>query len=140
MQENQLLDLPRLTARELLARRESRAPELVSVGPAAAVRQALNLMATWEVSQVPVIEGNQALGVVTESSLMTRALEQPALLDRPVREVMEPSLPVIDAGAAIDSLASLLSHECPAVLVQEGGKLLGIVSRYDLMRQMIGSR
>src|SRR5690606_19842224 len=54
MQENQLLDLPRLTVEELLARRSGGAPALVSLPPAAQVRQALNLMSTWGVSQIPV--------------------------------------------------------------------------------------
>ena len=65
----------------------------MQVAPAAAVRQALNLMSSWEVSQIPVIENGEPVGGLVESALMTRALAQPALLDRPVREVMDPPFP-----------------------------------------------
>jgi cystathionine beta-synthase len=140
MQENQLLEVPRLTVMQLISRRQKGAPELVSVAPAAQVRQALNLMSTWNVSQIPVVEGNECIGAVTESALMTRALSQPTMLDRPVREVMDAPLPVVDAGYPADRLVPMLTRESPAALVQRGGKLVGIVSRYDVLQQMIGTR
>ncbi len=140
MQENQLLDAPRITVGQLLSRRTKGAPALVSVAPAAPVRQALNLMATWSVSQIPVLDNGDCVGGLIESSLMTRALAQPALLDRPVREVMEGPFPVVDASFPSDRLAPMLTRENPATLVQQEGKLIGIVSRYDLLQQLIGTR
>ena len=140
MQENQLLDAPRLTVEQLLSRRPKGAPPLVSVAPAAQVRQALNLMSTWSVSQIPVVEGDHCVGGLTEGSLMTRALSQPAMLDRPVREVMDAAFPVVDAAFPTDRLAPMLTRENPATLVQKDGKLIGIVSRYDLLQQLIGTR
>ncbi|HEY7681973.1 MAG TPA: pyridoxal-phosphate dependent enzyme [Gemmatimonadales bacterium] len=140
MQENQLLDAPRITVDQLLQRRAANAPALVSVAPAAAVRQALNLMSTWGVSQIPVLEAGQCVGGLAENTLMTRALAQPALLDRPVREVMDPPFPVVDALTQTDRLAPILTRESPAALVQKDGKLIGIVSRYDVLQQLIGTR
>jgi cystathionine beta-synthase len=140
MQENQLLDSPRVTVEQLLARRQSTAPALVSVAPAAAVRQALNLMNTWDVSQIPVVDAGEPIGTLTEQSLMTKALAQPSLLDRPVREVMEAPLPVIDCAFPTDRLGPMLTRESPAALVRKDGQLVGIVSRYDVLQQLIGSR
>ena len=71
----------------------------MSVAPAAAVRQALNLMSTWGVSQIPVVEDGRSVGGLIEGTLMTRALAQPALLDRPVREVMEAPFAEVEATA-----------------------------------------
>jgi cystathionine beta-synthase len=138
LRENQLLDVPRPTVADLLARRRGDAPPVVQVAPAAQVRQALNLMSTWDVSQVPVIDDGQAVGSLLEGTLMQRALEQPTLLDRPVREVMDPPLPVIDSSLLLERVAPLLTKESPAALVRDGDRLVGIVSRYDLLREMIG--
>ena len=140
MQENQMLEAPRVTVEQLLERRPATAPALVSVAPAAAVRQALNLMTTYGVSQIPVIENGDSVGALVEGTLMTRALSQPALLDRPVREVMEQPFPEVDAGAPADRVGSMLTRESPATLVRKDGKLIGIVSRYDLLQQLIGTR
>jgi cystathionine beta-synthase len=140
MEENQLLDRAPVTVDQLLAARAGGAPALVQVAPAAAVRQALNLMATWGVSQIPVLDDGKSVGGLIESTLMTRALAQPALLDRPVREVMEAPFPEVDASFAVDRLAQALTRESPAALVRRDGTIVGIVSRYDLLQRMIGTR
>jgi cystathionine beta-synthase len=138
MQENQLLDTPKPTVATLLARRDGSAPALVQLAPAAQVRQALNLMATWDVSQIPVIDGDIAVGTLIEAALMQRAIEEPGLLDRAVRDVMDPPMPEVEPALQIERLAPLLTRESPAALVRDNGVLIGIVSRYDLLRVMIG--
>jgi cystathionine beta-synthase len=140
MQENQMLEPPRTTVEQLLERRHPTAPPLVSVAPAAAVRQALNLMSTWGVSQIPVVEEGRSVGGLVEGTLMTKALAQPSLLDRPVREVMESPFPEVDATFSTDRLGAMLTRESPAALVRKDGKLIGIVSRYDVLQQLIGTR
>jgi cystathionine beta-synthase len=140
MQENQMLEAPRVTVEQLLERRSPEAPPLVSVAPAAAVRQALNLMTTYGVSQIPVVENGESVGGLIEGTLMTRALAQPSLLDRPVREVMEQPFPEVDASAPADRVGAMLTRESPATLVRKDGKLIGIVSRYDVLQQLIGTR
>lgn len=140
MQENQMLDPVRTTVEELLARRTKPGPALVSVAPAAPVRQALNLMRTWDVSQLPVLEGDTCVGRLVDGPVMAAALGQPALLDRPVREIMEEPLPVVEASMPSDRLAPLLTRDNPAALVRKDGKLIGIVSRFDILEQLIGAR
>jgi cystathionine beta-synthase len=140
MQENQMLDTPRTTVQELLERRPANAPAVVSVAPAAAVRQALTLMNTRGVSQIPVLENGQSVGGLIEGTLMTRALAQPALLDRPVSEVMDPPFPEVEATTPTDRVGAMLTRENPAALVRREGKLVGIVSRYDVLQQLIGTR
>jgi len=140
MRENQYLDIPRVTVGDLLQRRTSGAPPLVSVAPTAAVRQALNLMTTWDVSQVPVVDQGRCIGSLVEASLMIRSLEEPSVLDRPVRDVMDKPLPVVESTTPSDRLAPMLTRESPAALVEEDGALIGIVSRYDLLQQLIGGR
>jgi len=138
LQENQLLDAPRSTVADLLRRRQGDAPPLVQVAPAAQVRQALNLMSTFGVSQVPVIESGECVGSLIESALMTSALEQPTMLDRAVRDVMEAPFPTVESTLTLDRLAPMLTRETPAALVADHGKLIGIVSRYDVLQLMIG--
>jgi cystathionine beta-synthase len=135
-----MLEASRATVEDLMQRRARRAPALVSVAPSAQVRQALNLMRTWDVSQIPVIDDGTCLGTLMDGPLMAQAIAQPALLDRPVREVMETALPVVESSMAADRLALMLTRESPAALVQRDGALIGIVSRMDLLEQMIGTR
>jgi predicted transcriptional regulator len=53
---------------------------------------------------------------------------------------MDQPFPVVDALTPTDRLGPMLTRESPAALVQKDGKLIGIVSRYDVLQQMIGTR
>jgi cystathionine beta-synthase len=129
-----------VTAARLIAGKDRGAPSVVHVAPEATVRQALNLISTFNVSQVPVLEHGHSVGAVSEQALMAHALENPGALDQPVRELMDAPFPVVDADCPVDRLTSLLSQESAAVLVRRNGELAGIVTRYDVLHQMAGIR
>jgi cystathionine beta-synthase len=141
LQENQILEEARVNVARLVAAKENGAsPPVVQVAPTATVRQALNLMSTYNVSQLPVIEGQDQVGAVSEPSLMAKALENGAVLDRPVRDVMDAPFPVVDGDMQVERLAAILSRETPAALVRRDGRIAGIVTRYDLLHQLAGIR
>jgi cystathionine beta-synthase len=140
MRENQMLESERVTAGQLLERHPSEVPPLVSVAPSANVRQALNLMSTYGVSQIPVIDGKDCVGSLSEGPAMAKALEDGKILDRPVSEMMQGPFPVVDADVPLDRLSTLLSKETPAALVRRDGHLVGLVNRYDVLRQVAGIR
>jgi cystathionine beta-synthase len=140
MRENQMLESERMTAGALLARYPREIPPIVSVAPTASVRQALNLMSTWGVSQIPVIDGQDGVGSLSEGPLMARAIEDGKVLDRPVSELMQHPFPVVDADVPLDRLVTLLSRETPAALVRKDDRLVGILNRYDVLRQVAGIR
>jgi cystathionine beta-synthase len=137
MRENQMLEAERVTAGALLGRHPEALPPLVSVGPSANLRQALNLLSTWGLSQLPVVDGDDCVGSVGEA-LIARVLEDAKILDRPVSEVMSAPFPVVDADVPLDRLVTLLSRETPAALVRDEGRLVGIVNRYDVLREVAG--
>ncbi|MGI8842056.1 MAG: pyridoxal-phosphate dependent enzyme [Gemmatimonadaceae bacterium] len=134
MRENQLLDEPdRVRLGELLGAKEASAPVLVSVGPGSTVRQALRLMDLHDISQLPVMDGENCVGAVTEGALSARSLADTKMLDAAVQEVMDAPFPIVDASQTIDNVAKLLSKANPAVLVRGGGRIRGIVTRSDVL-------
>jgi cystathionine beta-synthase len=139
MRENQLLEPERLTAAEMIARKDSDSPALVAVEPSTTVREALRLITTYNISQLPVCTGHECVGSVPESALMTRIIEDPAILDRPVSAIMERPFPIVDGELPLSRLGSLLTRQCPAVLVRANGHLAGIVTRYDMVRYLTTS-
>jgi cystathionine beta-synthase len=138
MRENQLLETEHVTLGDMLARKDASAPVIVSIAPSAGVRQALNLMALHDVSQLPVMDDGQCVGSVTEAALTQRGLETPALLEATVREVMDAPFPSVRSDEVIESAVKLLSKATPAVLVEEHGMVQGIVTRSDMLRFMMG--
>jgi cystathionine beta-synthase len=140
LQEHQLLPRERLTARTLLEGKRGGAPPLVTVEATHTARQALNLMSTFNVSQLPVIADGECVGAVSESALMARAIGTPASLDRPVREQMESAYPTVDGDIPLERFVSSLSREAPAVLVRDGDRFCGIITRYDVLHHAQGLR
>ena len=140
LRENEVLEDERPTVARLVAAKDSGAPPLIHVTPEASVRQALNLMSTYNVSQLPVLDGGDGVGAVSEQALMARAIEDPKVLDSPVRELMDPPFPVVDSHSPVERLAALLSRQTPAALVRRDGAVVGIVTRYDLLHQLAGIR
>ena len=139
MRENQLLDSPRVTLRHVVGSKESDggAPAVVSVSPGGTVRQALGLMSLHDVSQLPVMDGPNCVGSVSDWSLSQKSLENPKLLDATVSEVMDSPFPVVAGDLPVDSVVKLLSKSNPAVLVRENGEVRGIVTRSDMLRFMM---
>jgi cystathionine beta-synthase len=134
MRENQLLEPDRVSLGHLLAQKSDSVPPLVSTTPGALVRQALGLMKLHDVSQLPVMDGDRCVGSVTEYHLTTRGLESSRFLDATVGEIMDEPFPVVEAAQPVDAITKLLSKASPALLVREGGRHAGIVTRSDVLQ------
>jgi len=108
-----------------------------TVAPGATVRQAIGLMSLHDVSQLPVMEGANCIGSVSDWSLSQKSLENPKLLDTTVSEIMDSPFPMVASDQPVDSVVKLLSKANPAVLVQEHGVVQGIVTRSDMLHYMM---
>ncbi|HMA25200.1 MAG TPA: pyridoxal-phosphate dependent enzyme, partial [Gemmatimonadaceae bacterium] len=140
MRENQLLDADRTTLASLLGVKSldsGETPVIVSVAPGTSVRQALRLMSLHDVSQLPVMEGANCVGSVSDWSLSAKSLADAKLLDASVGQVMDAPFPIVDVDQPVDSVAKLLSKSNPAVLVRSNGSLQGIVTRSDMLAYMM---
>ncbi len=137
MRENQMLDTTRVTVMDVLGRKESDTPSVVSTSPGAPVRQALGLMTLHDISQLPVLDGIDCVGSVSDWSLSQKSLENPKLLDATVSEVMDSPFPLVAGDQPVESVVKLLSKSNPAVLVRSDDRILGIVTRSDMLHYMM---
>jgi cystathionine beta-synthase len=137
MRENQLLEPDRVRIADLAELKQRSAPAIVATTPGATVRQALRLMSLHDVSQLPVMDGDDCIGSVSESSMSARALEDTKLLDATVSDVMDPPFPVVDGAQQLDSVVKLLNKTNPAVLVRQNGRIADIVTRSDVLHFMM---
>jgi cystathionine beta-synthase len=132
------------TAGDILLRKSAELPALVHVHLDEKVRDVIATMREFEVSQVPVVRAEPPLrtssevaGSVAERELMSRAFSDPAVLDRPVAEVMSPPLPSVGLGEPVDVVVSALDT-ATAVLVLDAGHPVGILTRTDLLAFLTG--
>ena len=132
MRENRYLEpAVRLTAGECL-RHKTGDLSLQSVAPADDAQSALQKMDELDVSQLPVHDGQQFVGAVTEDQLVALVLQGQDLGTRVVREVMESPFPTVDTNATIEQVTDLLQSET-AILVGTSESTWDILTKADVV-------
>lgn len=83
------------------------------------------------ISQMPVVDRGKVVGSVSERGIFRAFYE--GKRDLKVRDILEPPLPEISPDTEVEDVSKLLL-ENPAVIVVEKGRILGIITKHDLMR------
>ena len=133
LREKRMLGVEKMTVGLLSqTKQDDETPHLVSVGPQHQVSDALQMMNTYGLSQLPVLEDGRSVGSLREGRLMSKLLGNPDLMRSPVAEVMDKGFPVVSEDAGVNTAARYLKNS-PAILVEEYGRIVGIVTRYDVL-------
>jgi IMP dehydrogenase len=102
----------------------------VTVRPSQALREALALMREHDVSGLPVVEGEQPVGILT-----ARDIRFERNLDQPVSALMTKELVTVPPGVAKDEAKQLLhKHRIEKLLVVDHGKLVGLITIKDILQ------
>jgi len=103
------------------------------------IGKAISLMMKHGYSQLPVFDGEQVVGCISEKTILNQVTvgkELSQLSQRLVEEIMEEAPPRIDENAPLPLVSSLL-HAYPAVLVTKKGKVIGIITKADLFKVIV---
>jgi cystathionine beta-synthase len=139
MRENGFLPRPRRQSVSELLRRKDGGSGLITVPPDTTVRMALSTITAYDIGQLPVVRDGECVGSLAESDLMACVIDAPGILDGPVSAVMDAPYPTLDAHMEADEVRRLLQRGNAACLVRDGTSLVGIVTRYDLVRALTGA-
>ena len=133
MKEKRLLAPQKITAGLIMGTKGPHSPRsLVTMASHERVRDALAKMDELGVTQIPVLEDGRSVGALRESRVLAKVLNNRELLDSPVSEVMERSFPIVDVDASASDITRQLQSS-PAVLVEEYGRITGIITRHDVL-------
>jgi cystathionine beta-synthase len=129
-----LRDRPTGDLRDVIARRPDQG-EVVAVAPADTLQLAHTRMKLAEVSQLPVLEGAQIVGLLDETDLLRAVTAAPAAFARPVRDYMTTQLVTVSPDAPLDSLFTLFDRGLVPI-VCDAGKFLGLITRIDVINHL----
>ncbi len=113
-------------------------PDLVHTHPTETVRDAIEILREYAVSQMPVVKAEppvvlgEVAGSVGERHLLDLLFTGRARLADPVEKHMAPGLPLVGAGEPVSSARKALV-DSDAILVVEDGKPAGVLTRADLL-------
>jgi CBS domain-containing protein len=124
------------TLKQLLARK----PQAIhAVGPETSMFEALSMMAEHDIGAVMVFDADKVVGVLTERDYARKGILAGRLSkDTPVRELMTATVIFATSDKTIEEcMAIMTSGDFRHLPVMEEGRLIGIVSMRDLVREII---
>ncbi|HSJ69268.1 MAG TPA: cystathionine beta-synthase [Anditalea sp.] len=119
------------TARDILSGRNG-SYELTVVRKEDTVKEAIAIMNSKGVSQIPVLEKGNVIGSLTDSKLLSKLIDNPTLKDSQVSEVMEDAMKFVALDSTLDVLSSLVNKE-KAVLVRDHLDQIHIITKHDIL-------
>jgi predicted transcriptional regulator len=105
--------------------------KVISVSPETDIKEATKLMKKYEISQLPVIEKDNLVGMVSETTILDALISQKK--EYKVAEIMSDAPPVISPKTNVSVISNLLKF-CPMLIVSEKGKIIGLITKSDLIR------
>jgi cystathionine beta-synthase len=133
MKEKRLLEPQKITAGLISGTKAARAPEsLVTATPDDRVSELLAKMSELGITQMPVLKDGRSVGSARENRILAKVLANRELLEATVSAVMEEGFPIVDVDASSTEVTRRL-QESPAVLVEEYGRITGIITRHDVL-------
>ena len=133
LKEKQLLEPQRMTAGLLIETKGLGNPrKLIFVEPHHTVGEAVRAMNDNTVTQLPVLHEGKSIGGLRESRVLAKLLENRELMHVPVSEIMEESFPVLEETASLNEVSQALMR-APAVLIEEYKRIIGIITRADVL-------
>jgi cystathionine beta-synthase len=129
------------TVADVLREKTQGLPSLVHAHPQDTVREAIDILREYHVSQMPVVKAEppvaiaEVIGSVVERDLLELLFTGHARLADPLEPHMSPPLPVIGAGEPVDAAVTALEKADAAVVLADG-KPAGVLTRQDLLTHL----
>ena len=131
------------TVGELLRAKSGDTPPLVHTHPSETVREAIDILREYGVSQMPVVKAEppvtagEVVGSVEEKTLLDALFAGRASLSDSLDRHMSPPLPIIGSGEPVSAAVAALG-DADALLVHVDGKPAGVVTRQDVLGHLTG--
>jgi len=109
----------------------------ITVGPDDVITTAHNRLRNAGFSQLPVMDEDRLVGVITEDDIIRYAFGRPARMAEPVRNAMRESYLKVDRETSIDNLVALLHGDSYAAVTEDGGRrFVGLITRSDVLNYL----
>ncbi|MDI6798749.1 MAG: CBS domain-containing protein [Candidatus Aenigmarchaeota archaeon] len=119
-----------ITAKQILT------PKVIFIQKSDRVEKAARLMREYGYSQLPIFDRNRVIGSISERTILdqiSKGKELSDLLEQKVKDIMEEAFPTVTERESLPVVLALLQNN-HAVLVTRKGKIVGIITKADLLK------
>jgi len=104
----------------------------ITVGPTDVLTTAHNRLRNAGFSQLPVMEEDKLVGVLTEDAIMGFVFGKPELMNSAVKDAMQTAFIKLDKDTSVNNLVAML-HVQPYAAVMDGDQFMGLITRSDVL-------
>ncbi len=134
MRERGFLDTE-LKVKDLVAAKQDK--KFFSVNGDHTVKEVLKLMKETDISQLPVMKGEDIIGSISESKLLEFILNNPLQnSDKDVSEIMEDAFPSVNMDMNAKEINRYMSKNTPAVITKDQTGTMHILTQYDILQAL----
>ncbi len=136
LRENSFLDEEETYGRlrDIVERQKHR---LIAARPGDGVQTIIRQMKQHGISQLPVLDGDRLVGIISEVDLLKALLQDPASVDRPVADLVDQNYVLVPPDTPVTRLASIFA-DGKIALVQEDGRIQAVLTKIDLIDHVAG--
>lgn len=116
-------------------------PDVVTISPSASIQDAIGLLVNRRISGLPVVNDNgQLVGIITEFALLAMAYDSQVQND-PVERHMTRDVITVEASDQLSQITDqFILHRVRRLPVVRNSRLVGLLSRYDVLNALINER
>ncbi len=108
-------------------------PPMITVTEVQTVKEALDLLRRYEISQLPVMRDTEVVGSINDVAVMQAVFDHADIMHKPVVEVMGRPFPMLEHDVEVGAAYKLLTMANHAIVVTDGTKPVGVVTRQDVI-------
>jgi len=108
----------------------------VSITPGQTVADAVDLMKQYDIEHIPVLNGEELIGSISEGGLFQKVFSNPDIKNEMVEAVMDKSFPIVDFDSPVEKLRTLINKENGAVLAKDETGNYHIITKYDVIQAL----
>jgi cystathionine beta-synthase len=132
MRERHFLEITKPKAIDLVANHKSQ--KLLAVDVNATVNDAITILNKYNISQIPVKDGNEFVGSLNESFLFAKLIDNADVKNDAVKKLMQPPFPVVGEKTPIEEVSKLITKDNNAVLLRDMGGNMHIITKHDIIQ------
>ena len=90
-------------------------------------------MKKYNISQLPVKEGNQFIGSINDSDILEIIMQNHQNIEIQIKEIMNPPFPIVHHSTPINDLSLLIDKNNQAVLMNDLSGNTHIITKFDII-------
>jgi cystathionine beta-synthase len=110
--------------------------KLTTIDQNSTVSEAIKLMTSMGISQLPVMHNNEFVGSLVDSKLLAHMIDDVSVREKAVSEVMDKPFQFVSPDNTLDVLSSVITKDNPAVMIRDKANEVHIITRHDLLHAM----